>query len=577
MDTTLDLIPLGGLGEIGLNCMVMCHGQDMIIIDAGLMFPDASQPGVDLVIPDLTFIKENRDLVRAIILTHGHEDHIGALPWLLKEVQVPVYGTGLTLALAKSNLEERHCHDQDLRQVKPRDHLSIGPFEIDLIAVNHSIIDGLALAVTTPVGVIVHTGDFKIDSSAPEGERTDLYSLAKHGESGVLALLSDSTNSDVPGVSITETEVGRTLTRLFRLAPGRVIMGCFASSLTRLKQAAMAAKTSGRKLMFDGRSMVNNVALARQMGYLKISDADLVDPREAAHLPDEMLAIVVTGSQGEPLSALSRMAGGEHKQISVRPGDTIIFSARAIPGNERAIAALVNQFHGLGATVIDNNLERVHASGHGQVEELKIMLALTRPKYLVPVHGEATHLIRHAQLAMETGIPRDRIKILSDGQMLTFEMDGSCHFGEIVPTGRLVVDGNRVGQADDPVIRRRLRLAESGLVDVTLVLSSEDLSLAAPPKVEVHGVHYEDEPDLTAMAEDVAKKVWAQWEEAQNPEEPDIPALVETLRREVRLLFRHVIARRPLIWPQVIMATLQVEAGAAGSSGNRLAKGLDSQ
>jgi ribonuclease J len=533
----------------------MRYGSDMIVVDAGLMFPDANQPGVDLVVPDFSFLREHKSLVRAIILTHGHEDHIGALPWLLRELEVPVYGTALTLALAKFHLDERRVLDASLIEVRPRDKLSIGPFDIELIAVNHSIIDGLALAVKTPVGVIVHTGDFKLDAGAPEGERTDLYSLAKYGEGGVLALLSDSTNADVPGVSLTESEVGRNLARIFQEAPGRVILACFASSLTRLRQTALAAKSSGRKLLFDGRSMITNAALGRQMGYLKISDDDLVDLSGAQNLPDDSLAIVVTGSQGEPLSALSRMAGGEHRQISVKPGDTIIFSARVIPGNELAISTLVNQFHSLGANVIDNNLEKVHASGHGQIEELKLMLALTRPKFMIPVHGEAQHLIRHGQLAAETGIARDNVKILSDGQTLSFLPGGACAYGDIVPTGRLLVDGNRLGPADDPVIRRRLRLAESGLVDVTVVLSPADLSLAAPPKVEVHGVHYENEPDLAAEAEEVARLAWRAWAEEQIPEEPDLAALSDLLRKNVRALFKHSIARKPLIWPQIIIAS----------------------
>jgi ribonuclease J len=551
----VDLIPLGGVGEIGLNCLVLSHGQDMLVIDAGLMFPDASLPGVDLVIPDLAFLKESRDKVRAVILTHGHEDHIGALPWLLREAPVPVYGSALTLALAKSRLDELRCPRQDLRLARPRERFSVGPFEIEPISVNHSIIDGLALAVTTPVGVIVHTGDFKLDSCAPEGERTDLYSFAKYGEAGVLALLSDSTTADVPGVGITENQVGRTLADLFQKSAGRVIMACFASSLTRLRQAAMAARSSGRRLDFDGRSMVTNVALARQMGYLVLAEDDIADVREAADLPDRQVAIVVTGSQGEPLSALSRMANGEHKQITVKPGDSIIFSARAIPGNERAISALVNQFHSMGATVIDNSVETVHASGHGQIEELRLMLSLVRPRYLIPIHGEAQHLVRHAALAAETGMPPDRVRIMADGQRLSLHPDGSASLGQPVPTGRLLVDGNRLGQAADPVIRRRLRLAESGLVDVTLVLDPGDLSLAAPPKVEVHGVHYEDEPDLACEAEAVAREAWLAWMEGQDPEAPDLAALGEALKKEVRSLFRHSINRRPLIWPQIIMAS----------------------
>jgi ribonuclease J len=556
---TLDLIALGGLGEIGLNCLVMIYGDDMIVVDAGLMFPDANQPGVDLVIPDFTFLKENSQKVRAVILTHGHEDHIGALSYLLKDLSVPVYGTHLTLALAKAHLEEAKSPHSDLRLVKARDRLTLGPFDIEFIRVNHSIIDGLALAVTTPVGVIVHTGDFKFDSSGPENERTDLFSFASYGEKGILALLSDSTNADVPGVGVTEAEVGRTLTEIFQKAQGRIILACFASSLTRLRQTALAATASNRKLLFDGRSMITNVALAREMGYLTLDESHLVDVKGAQDIPDHELAIVVTGSQGEPLSALSRMANREHRHISVKPGDTIIFSARVIPGNEKAISAVVNQFHNLGAIVVDNRFQRIHASGHGQIDELKLMLSLTKPKYLIPIHGEAHHLVKHAAIAAETGLTSDQIKILSDGQRLSLYSDGRASLGESVPTGRLLVDGNRLGQSGDPVIRRRLRLAESGLVDVTLVLEPETLNLVAPPKVEVHGVHYEDEPDLTVEAEEVARLTLQSWLELQDPLAPDFTSLHEALRREVRALFRHSINRKPLIWPQIIIINGQIQ------------------
>ncbi|MDR1657411.1 MAG: ribonuclease J [Deltaproteobacteria bacterium] len=550
---TLDLIPLGGLGEIGLNCMVISYGDDMLVVDAGLMFPDANLPGVDLVIPDFKFLLNNSEKIRALILTHGHEDHIGALAYLLKDLDVPVFGTYLTLALARFHLEEARCQNRNLKLVKARDQLSLGPFDIEFLAVSHSIIDGLALAVTTPVGVIIHTGDFKFDTCAPENEQTDIYSFARYGEKGVLALLSDSTNADIPGVCISESEVGRTLTDIFEKTESRVILACFASSLTRLRQTAIAARATGRRLLFDGRSMLTNVALAREIGYLTINDDELVDIKEGLTLPDRDLTIVVTGSQGEPLSALSRMANKEHKHIKVKPGDTIIFSARAIPGNERAISTIINQFHSLGAVVIDNRFHRIHASGHGQIEELKLMLALTRPKYLIPIHGETYHLIKHASLATDTGLKDEQIKVLTNGQRLCFSADGQAQLGTSVPTGKILVDGSRLGQADDPVIRRRLRLAESGLVDVTLVLEPENLSLAAPPKVEVHGVHYEDEPNLTAEAEEVARLALEEWSQNQNPEDPDIEDLYDSLKRVVRALFRHSINRKPLIWPQVII------------------------
>ncbi|MDR1308990.1 MAG: ribonuclease J, partial [Deltaproteobacteria bacterium] len=444
----LDIIPLGGLEEIGLNCTALVYGQDIIVIDAGLMFPEANLPGVDLVVPDLSFLIENAPRVRALILTHGHEDHIGALAHFIKALRVPVYGSRLTLALALGRLEEYQVRIPKIVRVAPREVIGLGPFSIEFIAVNHSVLDGLALAVTTPVGVIVHTGDFKIDSSAPAQERTDLFSFARYGEAGVLALMSDSTNSDVPGCSASEAEVGRTLADIFQRAGGRVILACFASSLTRIRQVAAAAKASGRKLLFDGRSMIGTVALGRALGFLSLGDADIVDIDQAQALDDDQVAVVVTGSQGEPLSALARMAHGEHRHVVVQDGDTIIFSARVIPGNERAISNLINLFHTLGATVVDNRYRPVHASGHGQIEELKLILSLTRPRFLVPIHGEPQHLANHAALALETGLSPENVKILKNGQRLRFLPDGGCELAGSVPTGRMLVDGNRLGQAD---------------------------------------------------------------------------------------------------------------------------------
>ncbi|MDR3204112.1 MAG: ribonuclease J [Deltaproteobacteria bacterium] len=549
----VDVIPLGGLGEIGLNCLCLAHRDEIVVIDAGLMFPDPNFPGVDIIIPDFYYLKERREQVKGIILTHGHEDHIGALPYLLKDVSVPVFGAKLTLELAKNRLEECQITPKALIEVKPRLKLSLGPFDIEFIAVNHSILDGLALAVTTPAGVIIHTGDFKFDYGAPEKERLDLYSFARYGEEGVLALLSDSTNSDEPGFTVSETEVGRALSDIFTKAQGRIVLACFASSLTRLRQTAMAAKLSKRKLLFDGRSMLHNVALARSLGYLDIDEEQIVDIEQAELLDDREVAIVVTGSQGEPLSALSRMANGEHKHINVRPGDTIIFSAKVIPGNERAIAGLVNLFQSQGANVIDNRFHQVHASGHAQIEELKLMLSLTKPRYLIPIHGELRHLTGHALLAYETGLAPDRVKILTNGRILSLQNDQAFE-GQTAPTGRLLVDGNSLGSANDPVIRRRLKIAENGLIQLIVVLAKDDLALLASPKITVYGVHYQDDPDLSLETALLVEKATSDWREEQNPDEPDLNALIEILKREVRIFFRQSINRKPLIWPEIILA-----------------------
>jgi ribonuclease J len=545
------------LGEIGLNCMALSYDQDVVVVDAGLMFPEAGQPGVELIIPDFSYLISRRDQIRGVVLTHGHEDHIGALAYLLKEIDAPVFGTRLTLALAKERLDECQIADPRLVEIKAGQTLALGQFQLEFIAVDHSILDGVALAATTPAATLVHTGDCKIDLGAPEGERTDLFAFARYGAAGVTCLMSDSTNADVPGTGLTEAEVGLTLTDIFREAEGRVVLACFASSLSRLRQAARAAKASGRKLLFDGRSMIGNVALARELGYLELSADDMVDAQQAQALDDRQVAAVVTGSQGEPLSALARMANGEHKHITVQPGDTIIFSARVIPGNERAIANLVNLFHGLGAKVVDNRYRRVHASGHGQAEELKLLLSLARPRWFAPIHGEPRQLAAHAELAKSLGMAADHVKILTNGRRLSLWPDGRAELGPLERTGRLLVDGNRLGRYEDPVIRRRLRLAESGLVYVVAVLDSETLAPLAPLRVNIHGVLYEDEPDLTLEAALTASETLEAWRRSRGPG-PASPAelneLNEALRRETRTFFRRSINRRPLVWPEIVLA-----------------------
>ena len=548
MPPAVRIVPLGGLGEIGLNCLALEYEDRLLVIDAGLMFPDpATMPGVDMVIPDFTWLRERAERLSALVLTHGHEDHIGAAGFLLREIKrtVPVIGTRLTLALAREHLREARV-EPELIEIEPRQNLTMGPFDLEFIRVNHSILDGVGLAMSTPWGAIIHTGDFRMDQAGGE-DRLDFFKFAEYGEKGVLALLSDSTNADQPGFSDSEITVGRTLEQLFREAPGRVILACFASSLARLRQVARAAKAAGRQIVFEGRGMVNIVKLAKSLGRLQIDDD--YQAAAAADLPDDQLVIVATGSQGEPMSALYRMAHGEHRQIAIREGDTVIFSARFIPGHEKAITGLIDLFYRQGARVVDGRAAKVHASGHGQAEELKMMLNLTRPRYLVPIHGATRQLVCHGELARELGWPEENIFVLTNGRPLRLTGEGA-EVEEPVVSGRKLVDGNRLGEPADPVLQSRLKLAGGGLVVVTVVLTAEG-ELALAPRVAIRGVHYENDLDLSLEAAAVAAAAVLAWRE-ETGDELDEENLSAVIQREVRQLFRHSISRRPSIWPQII-------------------------
>jgi ribonuclease J len=512
------------------------------------MFPDpATMPGVDLVIPDFTWLRERAERLSALVLTHGHEDHIGAAGFLFREIgrTIPVIGTRLTLALAREHLREARV-DPELFEIEPRQKLTIGPFDLEFIRVDHSILDGVGLAVATPWGAVVHTGDFRIDPAGGE-DRLDLFKFAEYGENGVLALLSDSTNADQPGFSDSEITVGRTIERLFREAPGRVILACFASSLARLRQVARAAGAAGRRIVFEGRGMVNIVKLAKSLGRLQIDDDVLA--AAGADLPDDRLVIVATGSQGEPMSALYRMAHGEHRQIAIREGDTVIFSSRFIPGHEKAITGLIDLFYRQGAQVVDGRAAKVHASGHGQAEELKMMLNLTRPRYLVPIHGATRQLVSHSELARELGWPEENIFVLNNGRPLRLTGDGAEMEAHVV-SGRKLVDGNRLGEPEDPVLQSRLKLAGGGLVVVTVVVTAEG-RLAVPPLVAIRGVHYENDLDLSLEAAAVVAAAAETWREESAS--LDGEALSAAIQREVRQLFRLSISRRPTVWPQVVL------------------------
>lgn len=551
-DCSIRIVPLGGLGEIGLNCLALEYQDKILVIDAGLMFPDpVSMPGVDLVIPDFSWIIERADRVVGLILTHGHEDHIGAAGFLMRGLpeETAVYGTRLTLALAREKFKDAHVNPR-LEEIVPRQKLTLGPFELEFIRVNHSILDGVAVAVNTPLGAVIHTGDFKIDQANCD-DRIDLYKFAQYGEEGVLALLSDSTNADLPGCTDSETVIGRNLEKIFRKASGRVILACFASSLARIRQVARAANAVGRKLVFDGRGMIHIVKLAKSLGYLSLEEGNEVSLSDSADLPDDQLVIVATGSQGEPMSALARMANGDHRQVTIREGDTIILSARSIPGHEKAIAQIIDQFYRQGAKVVDGRHSPVHSSGHGQAEELKLMLNLTRPRYLVPIHGETRKLVRHGELAMSLGWRDEQVLVLKNGYPVTLNQEGA-HLEDMVENGRKLVDGNRLGEPEDPVLQSRLRLAGGGLVVVTMVLAADDGRLLAPPQVAISGVHYERDLDLSLETGALAAEVAENWRES-GPDFTDIEELGGLIQKEVRLLFRHSISRRPTVWPQIVV------------------------
>jgi len=484
----LSLIPLGGLGEIGKNMMAVRFGENILIIDCGLMFPEEEMLGIDIVIPDITYLLDNRELVRGIVLTHGHEDHIGALPYVLRQLNVPVYGTRLTLGLLRGKLKERHV-DANLNSVKPRDIVQIGPFRVEFIRVSHSIPDSVAIAVHTPVGVIIYTGDFKFDQTPVDGQVTDFHRLAQLGEKGVLVLLSDSTNAEIPGFTLSERMVGNTFDDTFRQATERIIIATFASNVHRIQQAIRVAHEQNRKVAVVGRSMVNVVSVAYELGYLHIPEHTMVELDEANRLPRHKVVILTTGSQGEPMSALTRMALSDHKQVDIVPGDTVIISATPIPGNEKVVARIIDQLFKQGAHVIYESASSIHVSGHPCQEDLKMMLNLVRPKFFVPVHGEYRMLIKHAELAKEVGVLPENIFVAENGQVLEFTRRAGRINGKVT-AGRVLVDGLGVGDVGNIVLRDRKQLSQDGILIVVVTINREAGLIVAGPDIVSRGFVY---------------------------------------------------------------------------------------
>lgn len=544
------IVPLGGLGEIGLNMTVVETGDDLLVIDAGLMFPDEEMFGIDHVIPDMSYLLARRAQIRAVLLTHGHEDHTGALPYLLNEIKVPVYGTRLSLGLAAEKLKEANLLPHvDLKAVRPRDRLQFGCFNVEFLQICHSIPDGLALAIGTPRGMIVHTGDFKFDQSPVDVQLTDYRRLAELGDGGVLALLSDSTNAGRDGFTPSEQVVGRALDAIFRDAQGRVIVACFASNIHRIQQIFDAAAAMGKHVAVCGKSMVANTRIAAELGRLRIPGDTLVGLDELERLPVGRRVIVTTGSQGEPLSAIARMAVAEHKQVQVSPGDTVIFSARAIPGNERSIARTINGLYRQGARVITEEVAEVHVSGHASREELKLMLNLTRPTFFVPIHGEYRHLRLHAQLAREVGVPEARTLVIEDGDILEFDGDGARIAGR-APVGRIFVDGKGVGDVGDAVLRDRQRLAQEGVVVVVLAVDRHCRKLVTEPQIAYSGfVHAQDSKALTDSMKTLVCSVL---ESASEEDLADLRLIEQRIKTAIKKQLQKEIERRPMILSVIV-------------------------
>lgn len=491
----LKIIPLGGLGEIGKNITVFEYGEDILVVDCGMAFPDDEMLGIDIVLPDVTYLKNNKERIQGIVVTHGHEDHIGALPYVLKEINVPVYGTRLAIGLIENKLEEHKLLSGcKLNTVAAGETIRMGVFKVEFIQSVHSIADAVMLAIHTPMGVVIHTSDFKIDHTPIVGEAIDLARLAELGKKGVLLLMCDSTNVERPGFTMSERSVGEAFENIFQKATGRIIVATFASNIHRIQQVMTAAVKFNRKVAICGRSMLNVSAKAMELGYLTIPDKSLVDIERIKNYKPEELVVISTGSQGEPMSALSRMAAGNHKHVAIKEGDLVLISSTPIPGNETSVSGVINDLYKKDADVVYESLADIHVSGHACQEELKLMHSLIKPKYFMPVHGEYRHLKRHAKLAQNLGMRKEDTFIMEIGQVLEINSRGA-RFGENVPAGRVLVDGLGVGDVGSVVLRDRKHLSEDGLIIVIVTAKKETGSLASDPDIISRGFVYVKESE----------------------------------------------------------------------------------
>jgi ribonuclease J len=541
----LRVLPLGGLGEIGLNMMLVAYGMDAFIIDAGLMFPDESMPGVDIVIPDFEVLTKHDWNILGIVLTHGHEDHIGALPYLLKRISAPIYATSLTMGLVEYKLEEFDLLDSSTRHVVKTDRaIEVGPFKIDFFAMCHSVPDCVGLAVTTPAGIIMHSGDFKLDPTPIDGRLCDLEKIALYARRNVLALMSDSTNVERKGTTLSESKIRPAFEQIFRKSSGRILIATFSSNIHRVQQILNLSREFDRNVVLVGRSMAANAKIAAERGFLEIPEGLLVDMKDLETLPDENVTVLSTGSQGEPMSAMSLMAYDRHKYLKVKPGDVVVLSSRFIPGNEKAINHIINEFSRRGARVMYEKVADVHVSGHASEEELRYLIRLVHPRSFIPVHGEYRHLLRHAHVAMEEGVSPDRVLIAQDGDLIELSDDGA-EITEQVEIGKIFVHGKGVGEIAHNVLRDRRTLSEVGIVVVALVVNLATGALSGGPQLSSRGVTFEEiEPQILEDARiamqqklsELSPKTMEQWENAK-----------DEIRLAVRRQVNRILGRKPLV------------------------------
>lgn len=545
----LQIIPLGGLGEIGKNLTVLRVGDEILIIDCGLMFPNDDMLGIDLVIPDITYLLENRDMIKGIVLTHGHEDHIGALPYVLQRINVPVYGTRLTLGILEGRLRENNVDSGNLVPVAPGDVITQGCFKVGFIHVNHSIADAVGLYIRTPIGTIVHTGDFKLDQTPVDGQVTDFHKFAEIGDQGVLVMMADSTNAERPGFTLSERVVGTAFEKAFHDAKERILIATFSSNVHRIQQAIDTACKYNRKVAVLGRSMVNVVNISRELGYLNIPEGVLIDIDEINNYPSSAIVIVTTGSQGEPMSALTRMSVSDHRKVSIMPNDTVIISATPIPGNEKMVSRTVDNLLKLGAHVIYERDKQIHVSGHASQEELKMMHNLVRPKFFIPVHGEYRHLVKHAELAESLGMPKENIFVGENGQVLEFTRERGVALGKVT-AGIVLVDGLGVGDVGNIVLRDRRQLSQDGILIIVVTMDKEGGCVVAGPDIVSRGFVYVRESE--ALMDEAKNKVQQALDKCEDNNITEWAAIKSNIRDALSRYLYERTRRRPMILPIIM-------------------------
>ncbi len=545
----VQIIPLGGLGEIGKNMTVFRYGDDIILVDAGLMFPEDDMLGIDLVIPDITYLVENKDKVKAIFLTHGHEDHIGSLPYVMKQIDCPVYGTALTLGILEGRLKENGVSNENLHVIKPGDKITAGAFKMDFIRVNHSIPDAIAIAINTPIGTIIHTGDFKIDHTPVDGQVTEFNKFAEYGDRGVLLLLADSTNAERPGFTPSERMVGKTFDDEFRYAKNRIIVATFSSNVHRIQQVIDSAVKYNRKVAVIGRSMVNVVNIAKELGYLNAPDGVLIDIDEAHNYAANQIVIITTGSQGEPMSALTRMAMNDHRKVDIMPGDTVIISATPIPGNEKLVSRTIDLLYKLGADVIYEKSNGVHVSGHASQEEIKLMHNLVRPKFFMPVHGEYRHLIKHASIAQSLGMPKENIIIGDNGSVIELTKDSISINGKVT-AGKVLVDGLGVGDVGNIVLRDRRQLSNDGIMIVVCTIDRETCHVVSGPDIVSRGFVYVREAE--DLMDEARERVEMALDRCEDNGVSEWSVIKSNIRESLGRFLYERTRRRPMILPIIM-------------------------